>query len=148
MCVMTANTGSLWIPAVWFDFSPDRKGIHPQTHPAGFSSVLQADAYAGFNELYRNGLITEAACRARTCRKIHDVHARTPSAQTDEALKRIGGLYAIEADIRGKSAAERQMIRQQKALPLLASLEGWQREKQKTLSRHSELVKAFAYALN
>ena len=31
-------------PAVWFAYSPDRKGIHPQTHLAGFSGVLQADA--------------------------------------------------------------------------------------------------------
>lgn len=35
-----------------------------------------------------------------------------------------------------------------KAVPLLTALEGWLREKQKTLSRHSELSKAFAYALN
>ncbi|MTH48968.1 IS66 family transposase, partial [Intestinirhabdus alba] len=142
------NAGSALAPAVWFAYSPDRKGIHPQTHLAGFSGVLQADAYAGFNELYRDGRITEAACWAHARRKIHDVHVRTPSDLTEEALKRIGELYAIEADMRGKSAEERQAVRQQKALPLLASLEGWLREKQKTLSRHSELAKAFAYALN
>ncbi|ERB79080.1 transposase IS66 family protein, partial [Escherichia coli B102] len=34
--------------------------------------MLQADAYAGFNELYRNGGITEAACWAHARRKIHD----------------------------------------------------------------------------
>src|SRR5699024_1196444 len=56
------NAGSALAPAVWFAYSPDRKGIHPQTHLACFSGVLQADAYAGFNELYRNGGITEAAC--------------------------------------------------------------------------------------
>ncbi|MEF6791965.1 IS66 family transposase, partial [Escherichia coli] len=48
------NAGSTQAPAVWFAYSPDRKGIHPQTHLAGFSGVLQADAYAGFNELYRD----------------------------------------------------------------------------------------------
>ena len=58
------NAGSALPPAVWFAYSPDRKGIHPQTHLAGFSGVLQADAYAGFNELYRDGRITEAACWA------------------------------------------------------------------------------------
>ena len=62
---------------------------------------------------------------------------RTPSDTTTEALCRIGELYGIEAGIRGKSAAERLAIRQEKAVPL-----------QKTLSRHSELSKAFAYALN
>jgi transposase len=80
-----------------------QKGIHPQSHLVGFSGVLQADAYAGFNELYRNGQITEAACWAHARRKIHDVHVRTPSALTEEALKRIGELYAIENGIYGHS---------------------------------------------
>ncbi|EOC3452057.1 transposase, partial [Escherichia coli] len=66
------NAGSALAPAVWFAYSPDRKGIHPQTHLAGFSGVLQADAYAGFNELYRDGHIKEAACWAHARRKIHD----------------------------------------------------------------------------
>jgi len=142
------NAGSSLAPAVWFAYSPDRKGIHPQSHLAGFSGVLQADAYAGFNELYREGHIKEAACWAHTRRKIHDVHVRTPSALTDEALKRIGELYAIEADIRGIPAEQRLAERQLKTKPLLKSMESWLREKMKTLSRHSELAKAFAYALN
>ncbi len=82
------NAGSALAPAVWFAYSPDRKGIHPQTHLACFSGVLQADAYAGFNELYRNGGITEAACWAHARRKIHDVHVRIPSALTEEAPSR------------------------------------------------------------
>ena len=76
------------------------------------------------------------------------MHVRTPSDSTTDALCRIGELDGIEAGIRGKSAAERLAIRQEKAVPLLTALEGWLREKQKTLSRHSELSKAFAYALN
>jgi len=109
------NAGSKLAPAVWFAYNPDRKGIHPQSHLAGFSGVLQVDAYAGFNELYRNGQITEAACWAHARRKIHDVHVRTPSALTKEALKRIGELYAIEAEIRGMLAKQRLAERQQKA---------------------------------
>ncbi|WP_374197223.1 IS66 family transposase [Citrobacter sedlakii] len=142
------NAGSALAPAVWFAYSPDRKGTHPQTHLAGYSGVLQADAYAGFNELYRNARITEAACLAHTRRKIHDVHVRTPSALAEEALKRIGELYAIEAEIKGMLAVQRLAERQQKAKPRLKSLESWLREKMKTLSRHSALAKAFAYAVN
>ncbi|KDY68877.1 transposase IS66 family protein, partial [Escherichia coli 3-020-07_S3_C1] len=67
---------------------------------------------------------------------------------TEEALKRIGELYAIEAEIRGMTAEQRLAERQLKTKPLLKSLESWLREKMKTLSRHSELAKAFAYALN
>ena len=42
------NAGSQMPPAVWFAYSPDRKGIHPQNHLAGYSGVLQADAYGGY----------------------------------------------------------------------------------------------------
>ena len=71
-----------------------------------------------------------------------------PSELTEEALKRIGELYAIEVEIRGMPAEQRLGERQQKAKPRLKSLESWMREKMKTLSRHSELAKAFTYALN
>jgi transposase len=74
--------------------------------------VLQADAYAGFNELYRNGQITEAACWAPPAAR--SMCVRTPSALTEEALKRIGELYAIEAEIRGMPAKRRLAERQQK----------------------------------
>ncbi|WP_150373072.1 IS66 family transposase, partial [Escherichia coli] len=57
-------------------------------------------------------------------------------------------LYAIEADIRGMPAEQRLAERQRKTKPLLKSLESWLRETMKTLSRHSELAKASAYALN
>ena len=76
------------------------------------------------------------------------MHVRTPSGLTEEALKRIGELYAIEAEIRGMTAEQRLAERQLKTKPLLKSLESWLREKMKTLSRHSELAKALAYALN
>jgi transposase len=142
------NTGLALPPAVWFANSPDRKGIHPQTHLSGFSGVLQADGYAGFNELYRDGRITEAACWAHTRRKIHDVHVRTPSALTDEALKRIGELYAVKADIRGMQPEQRLAECEWKTKSLLKSLESWLHENMKTLSRHSEMAKAFTYALN
>ncbi len=103
MFVMTAMPGQRWHLQCGSLTARTEKGIHPQTHLACFSGVLQADAYAGFNELYRNGGITEAACWAHARRKIHDVHVRIPSALTEEALEQIGQLYAIEADIRGNA---------------------------------------------
>src|SRR5438874_6659347 len=47
-------------PAVWFAYSPDRKGEHPHRHLAAFAGTLQADGYAGFNRLYDSGRIREA----------------------------------------------------------------------------------------
>ncbi|MGR9777615.1 IS66 family transposase, partial [Escherichia coli] len=102
-------------------------------HLAGYSGVLQADAYGGYRALYESGRITEAACMAHARRKIHDVHARVPTDITTEALQRIGELYVIEADIRGMPAEQRLAERQRKTKPLLKSLESWLREKMKTL---------------
>ncbi len=114
------NAGSQLRPAVWFAYSPDRKGVHPQQHLAGYSGILQADAYGGYNALYEDGRITEAACMAHARRKIHDVHARTPTDITTEALKRIGKLYAIEAEIRGSPADERLAVRKRADYPVNA----------------------------
>ena len=44
-------------PAVWFAYSPNRRGEHPQAHLKSFKGVLQADAYGGFNVLCADGTI-------------------------------------------------------------------------------------------
>ncbi len=72
--------------------------MHPQNHLAGYSGVLQADAYGGYRALYESGRITEAACMAHARRKIHYVHARVPTDITTEALQLVK-LYAIEAEV-------------------------------------------------
>jgi hypothetical protein len=95
-------------PAVWFAYSPDRKGEHPRRHLRDFQGILQADGYAGFDRLYNeadpNHPIQEAACWAHVRRKFYDIHAATDSPVASEALTRIGVLYAIEAEIRGQAA--------------------------------------------
>src|SRR6202035_4529174 len=48
------RAGSKEPAAVWFAYSPNRQGVHPQRHLAGFKGILQADAYAGFNDLFRD----------------------------------------------------------------------------------------------
>ena len=141
-------SGDTTPPAVWFAYTPDRKGIHPQTHLADYEGVLQADAYAGFNALYEDGTIQEAACWAHARRKFYDLHEARPSALTTEALHRIGELYAIEAKIRGKPPHERQQARQAEAKPLIDDLERWLRGMLEKLSRKSDTSAAIMYALN
>jgi hypothetical protein len=132
---------------VWFAYSPDRKGEHPQAHLADFTGVLQADAYAGFNAIYASGRVVEAACWAHARRKFYDLHAARPSALTAEALRRIGELYAIEEAIRGKPPDERLAERQARARPLLDDLESWLRATLATLSRKSDTAAAILYSL-
>jgi len=50
--------------AVWFAYTPDRKGEHPKEHLSKFMGTLQADGYAGFDQVYETGRIQEAACWA------------------------------------------------------------------------------------
>jgi transposase len=153
------RTGRLWTyvrddrpagvdtpPAVWFAYSEDRKGEHPRQHLSNFHGVLQADAYAGFQHLYTTG-IDEAACWAHARRKFHEIHVVHASPTTSEALARIGALYAIEEEIRGKPADLRLSIRQARARPLLTELRSWMEKAQAKLSSKSETAGAIRYAL-
>jgi transposase len=112
-------------PAVWFTYSPDRKGGHPQQHLRSFTGILQADPFAGYGPLYQSGSIVEAACKAHARRKFHDLHAVHASPTTTEALDRISALYVIEREVRGEFPDVRQAARQLRAKPLLESMHGW-----------------------
>jgi transposase len=81
--------------AVRFAYSPDSKGIHPQTHPAAFKDIFQKDAFAGFNALFDSGDITDSACWAYARRKFHDLHEARPSAVTTKRC--IGSARCIKS---------------------------------------------------
>jgi len=134
-------------PAVLFRYSPDRKGERPKAHLAPFTGVLQADAYAGFDRLYGER-IQEAACWAHVRRKFYDIHVAHASPIAAEALDRIGRLYGIEAEIRGRPPNERAAVRQARAGPELDSLHAWLHTIVAKLSKKSELALAIRYALS
>jgi len=134
-------------PAVWFAYSPDRRGEHPRQHLRWFVGTLQADAYAGFHHLYEGGQIQEAACWAHVRRKFYDLQVDHASPLAAEALKRIAELYAIEADIRGRPSEERLQARNSRARPLLDSLHQWLQATLAVVSKKSEIAAAIRYAL-
>jgi transposase len=154
------KTGRLWTyvrddrpaseqaaPAVWFAYSEDRRGEHPRQHLKNFAGALQADAYAGFHHLYGNH-IYEAACWAHARRKFHDIHLAHASPTTTEALARIGALYAIEDEVRGKPVDLRLSVRQTRAKPLLDDLRKWMEKALRSLSSKSETAAAIRYAIS
>ena len=154
------KTGRLWAyvrddrpagdtaaPAVWFAYSPDRQGEHPEKHLQGFQGTLQADGYAGFNYLYEEGGLQEAFCWAHVRRKFYDLAQAHASPLAAEALARIGQLYAIESGIRGRSPNERKQVRQARARPVLDALQVWLEDNNSKLSRKSDTAKAIQYAL-
>lgn len=141
--------GSTDAPAAWLRYSPDRKGKHPCEHLHSFGGILQADGYAGFNGLYDRAQHppTEAACWAHARRKFYDVFKAMQSPLAQQALQRIGALYAIEEQIRGQRPEERRRVREQHSAPLLADLRSWLLASVQQLSRKSELASAIHYAL-
>jgi transposase len=155
-----AKTGRLWTyvrddrasggsdpAAVWFGYSPDRRGEHPARHLKEFTGIVQADGYAGFNQLYASGRILEAACWAHVRRKFYDIAEQQASPLALEAIVRIGALYGIEAEVRGQPALIRQQTRQARAGPLLTSLHDWLHDTVRFLPRKSALAEAIRYAL-
>ena len=154
------KTGRLWTyvrddrpagsrdpPAVWYRYSPDRRGEHPQAHLRGFRGVLQADAYSGFTPLYKSTQIVEASCWAHSRRKFYDIYVNDRSPLAEEAIRRIGALYVIEREIRGQLPSARATARQQHAGPLLEELQEWLTATLRRVSAKSELAAAIGYSL-
>ncbi|WP_299951153.1 IS66 family transposase [Hyphomonas sp. BRH_c22] len=154
------KTGRVWVyarderahgsgapPAAFYRFSMDRKGIRPAEHLKGYSGFMHADGYAGFEELYRSGRITEVACLAHIRRKFFDIAKATGSAVATEAVARIAALYAVEAEARGQPPDTRVEIRQAKARPVFDDLISWLQSELPKISGKSDLAKAIRYAL-
>jgi transposase len=139
--------GSNDAPAVWFAYSPDRRGEHPQQHLSKFRGTLQADAFAGFNKIYESGDVQEAACWAHVWRKFYDLKKAHNSPIAAEAVERIGELYGIETEIRGRSPDERRRVRQSRSRPLLESMREWLEASLLKLSKKSDTSAAIRYAL-
>jgi transposase len=138
-------------PAAMFHYSRDRGGEHPRRHLADYAGILQADAYAGFNDLYdpgrKPGPIAEASCWAHGRRKFYvlaDV-AKAPIAV--EAVRRIDAIFAVERDINGRSPEQRLVGRTEHARPLVDELERWMRSERARMSRHNDLRRAMDYML-
>ena len=138
-------------PAALFFYSRDRGGEHPRRHLATWGGILQADAYAGFGELYDGGRrprpITEAPCWGHARRKFFVLADLRQAPLAIEAVRHIDAIFAIERDINGAAPEQRLAVRQQRIRPIVAKLESWMRAERVRLSRHAEVAKAIHYML-
>ena len=128
-----------------FRFSAGRSGQHPGRHLAGFTGTLQADAFSGFDHLYRGGAMVEAGCLGHARRKLVDLVRAKGSPVAAEGVRQIAALYRIERRIYGLSPAERLAVRQQEAVPRLNDLRTWLTERLTQVAPRSELAKALGY---
>jgi transposase len=138
-------------PAAVFFYSPDRTAKHPEQHLAGYTGLMQADAYAGFNRLYdarrKPAPIIEAACWAHARRNFFDLARLDKAPIAVEAVERIDDLFTIERGINGLIPDRRVIARQEHSRPLVMALETWLREQRAKLSGQSKTAQAIAYCL-
>ena len=154
------KTGRLWCyavdpgpwkgpghPAVAYAYSEDRKADHPEAHLKGFRGLLQTDGYKGFN---RGGEVTHALCWAHARRKFHDIvaNSKVPVPLADEAMRRIGELYTVEARIAGRPADERLALRREYSRPLTDTIHAWILDRLGRVAGGSNIAKAFRYVLS
>lgn len=137
-------------PAAVYIYSEDRKNARPAEHLAQFGGVLQVDGYAGFKRLAGDRAdqsIRLAFCWAHMRRDFFQFHASTKSPLAAEVLTQIAALYAVEAEIRGRPAKQRQEIRQERSRPIVEALHAWLEVHIQRVSGASDLAKAMRYAL-
>ncbi|MGB8840487.1 MAG: IS66 family transposase [Aliidongia sp.] len=151
-------------PAAVFFYSRDRAGEHPARHLAGYTGILQADAYAGFGALYEPkrspGPITEAACWSHSRRKFFELADIAQAARRRsqkypanlsplalEAVRRIDRIFDIERNLNGLPHDQRLELRKTYVASLVEELETWMRAERARLSRHNPVAKAMDYML-
>ncbi|QYF92250.1 IS66 family transposase [Massilia sp. PAMC28688] len=131
---------------VVFDYQTSRAGAHARAFLQQWRGHLMVDDYVGYKALFTAGP-TELACLAHIRRKFFDVHAASGSPVAEEALRRIGQLYAIEQQAAGMTAQQRAALREQLAMPVLADLHGWLVATQRSVAAGSGTAKAIEHAL-
>ncbi|SIR24318.1 Transposase [Rhizobium sp. RU35A] len=149
-------------PAALYYASRDRRQEHPERHLKTFTGILQADAYGGYNPLFKTDRdpapLTQALCWAHARRKffvLADIatnakrgsKAAPISPMALEAVKRIDALFDIEREINGLAAEQRLAHRPKDSQPLVEELRDWLQTERAKLSRSSPVAEAIDYML-
>jgi hypothetical protein len=141
-----------------FDYQAGRSGRHAQQFLQDWQGHLMVDDYGGYKALFaaarahpeQQRLLepcVELACWAHSRRKFFDLFQASQSPVAQEALRRIGVLYAIEAEGRSMSTDERQCLRAEKSRPALTDLHDWLQQTRLHTAPNSATTKAIHYSL-
>ncbi|OLP62779.1 IS66 family transposase, partial [Xaviernesmea oryzae] len=154
--------GGLSPPAALYYASRDRRQEHPERHLKTFTGILQADAYGGYNPLFKvdrdPNPLRPAFCWAHSRRKffvLADIAANAKrgknaapiSPMALEAVKRIDALFDIEREINGLAADQRLERRRKDSQPIVSELHDWLQTERAKLSRSSPVAEAIDYML-
>jgi transposase/predicted DNA-binding protein len=139
--------------AVCYFYSPDRKGERPALHLKDFTGVFHADAYGGYDQIYKldendEAKILEAACWAHTRRKFYEITVNSDNANIAfETLDQISDIYKIEEEIKGLDPDSRQLERETRSKPLVDKLFMTWKKCYTSLPKKSATAQAINYAI-
>ena len=124
-----SRRGYLWVYGgergdLVYDYTPSRGRNGPVQFLAGFRGYLQADAYAGYDEVFASGVVTEVACWAHARRYVFEA-VQTALEPATHLLALIRRLYAVEREAQAAAldATRRQALRAAESRPVLTVIE-------------------------
>lgn len=135
-------------PIILYDFTRTRQKQGPHNFLAGYRGYVQADAYSGYDGLYKAGA-KEVACMAHCRRYFFEASEleETPGP-AHEVLTAMKALYRIEREIKHFTSKKRKKQRRLKAKPLLRRLHRWLQCKSIEHLPKGKFAVAVNYALN
>jgi transposase len=147
--------GYLWVyidnkKNVVFDFTPTRSREGPINFIGkNYTGYVQADAYSGYDELFRVSHATEVGCNAHARRKFEYALDSDP-VRAARMMVLWGRLYDIERTAREKKYDSAQLLaaRQTEALPIFDEIKTVLNEYKDQVLPKSPMGKAIVYALN
>jgi hypothetical protein len=134
---------------VVYDYTSSRSQTAPQKFLGGYQGYLQADAYPGYDALYKSGDVIEVGCWAHTRRKfIEIIKAAKKPGLADVAVEYIGKLYEVEQKAKYLTPLQRKYYRRIYSKPILKRFYRWLVKQQKTALPKAPIGQAIAYTLN
>ncbi len=136
-------------PCAIFEYSSNRQQKWAEGFLKNYKGYLQADAYTGYDKIFKTKSIVEVACMAHARRKFFEVAKASyvPGIATT-ALAYIGELYKIERQIKDIAPMGKRAFRKRKAKPILKYYKKWLLAQQARVLPKSPLGGAGTYTLN
>ena len=147
--------GYLWVYIddknnVVFDFTPNRSRNGPINFIGKkYNGYVQADAYSGYDELFRVSGAIEVGCNAHARRKFEHALDSDP-VRAARMMVLWGRLYEIESRAKKEKYDSAQLLeaRQNQAKPILAEIKNALYEYKDQVLPKGPMGKAITYALN
>ncbi len=147
--------GRLWVyvrggpgpPLTVYDFSRDRSKKRPLDFLGEYRGYIHADAYSGYDELFKKKEITEVGCWAHARRKFDEAVSSRPTEAT-EIMARIAKLYKLEKEWCDMDSEDRCRVRQERSQPIIDGIFTRLEELRSGTVPTEPLRKAVVYALN